>query len=62
MNHLEYYRRKAGLTQAELSEKIGADRSYIGKVENGKDMPGEKWKRVADILGCTVDELLGKTR
>ena len=33
--HLKEERRKAGLTQEQLAEKIGTKKSYISRVENG---------------------------
>ena len=33
--HLKEERRKAGLTQEQLAEKIGTNKSYISRVENG---------------------------
>ena len=33
---LKEERKKAGLTQAQLAEKIGTKKSYISRIENGK--------------------------
>lgn len=32
-------RKQAGLTQSELTDKIGADKSYISRVERGLTIP-----------------------
>lgn len=48
-------------TQLELARKIGVDRSTIAKWETGKSMPrAEMLPKLAECLGCTVDELLKK--
>ena len=61
MNHLKFYRKGAGLTLAELSEKTGIPESTINRVERGiRDINGQSWKVLAKALGCSIDELLGK--
>jgi HTH-type transcriptional regulator/antitoxin HipB len=45
---LRHYRTAAGLTQAELAEKTGLQRSYLSELENGKET--EQLKRVLRIL------------
>ena len=37
---IEEARKKANMTQAELAEKIGTNKSYISKIENGTIEPG----------------------
>lgn len=32
-------RKEAGVTQSELADKIGADKSYVSRVERGEIMP-----------------------
>lgn len=59
MNKLEHYRTKEGFTQAELAEKSGIDQAKISRVEKGiVDLTGQQWRVMAEIFGCTVDELL----
>ena len=59
MNSLRYYRELAGLTADELAAEIGVDRTQITKAEvGGYDLKGQNWKRAAEVLKCTVDELL----
>jgi len=36
---LEDARKKAHLTQSELAERIGSDKSYISRIEKGKTEP-----------------------
>ena len=52
-------REKSGLTQQELATALGVDQSTVCLWETGKTQPRAKLlPQVADILGCTVDELL----
>ena len=47
--------------QLELARKIGLDRTTIVKWETEKSMPrAETLQKLAECLGCTVDELLKK--
>lgn len=60
MNNLQTFRIKAGLTQAELADKTGINQSNICRVERGvADFNGQNWKIIAEVLECTIDELLG---
>ena len=57
----ESARKKAGLTQKELAEKMGVDQSAVSFWETGKRVPrGAKLLRLADVLDCTIDELFGR--
>lgn len=61
LNNLQHYRERRGLTQAELAGRAGVDRALISKAERGVlDLKGRCWLSIADALGCTVDELLGR--
>jgi transcriptional regulator with XRE-family HTH domain len=48
-----------GLSQVELSEKIGAGQQYIGHLETGriKTPPLKKLKRLANALNVSVGDL-----
>ena len=35
-------RKQAGLTQAQVAERMGVDQSYVAKLESGKRMPPTK--------------------
>lgn len=60
MNNLELFRKKAALTQSELSEKTAIPVSMICRAEKGvSDLKGQRWKVIAKVLGCSLDELLG---
>jgi len=47
------------MTQAELAKKIGVGQSAISQWENGYVAPRlDKLKLMADLFGCTLDELV----
>ncbi|MBK1659858.1 helix-turn-helix domain-containing protein [Paracraurococcus ruber] len=51
-------RAKTGLTQEELADRSGIDRSYIGGVERGERNPTlVVICKIADGLGLTLSEL-----
>lgn len=48
-------RKNAGLTQAELAERIGADKGYISRVERGLTIPTvSTFYKIAAAMGLTV--------
>lgn len=58
--NIAYYRKKANLSQNELSEKIGISRTYLASIE----APGmivsfstDTLFRIAEALGVTVRQL-----
>ena len=57
-NHLEELRRKAGLTQQELSEKAEVSRKSINAIENGIYVPSTVLAlKIAKTLKCKVEDL-----
>ncbi|MDR3140950.1 MAG: helix-turn-helix domain-containing protein [Tannerellaceae bacterium] len=53
---IEDVRKQSRITQTELGKRIGADRSYISKVENGKIEPKvSTFYRIASALGHSVE-------
>jgi len=49
-------RREARLTQAELAKRIGADKSYISRIEKGITVPSvATFYRIAAALGRSVE-------
>jgi transcriptional regulator with XRE-family HTH domain len=60
---LKKRRQQAGLTQGELAERIGKSQGYIGDLERGdrRGLTVTTLERLADVLGCTTDELLGRS-
>lgn len=46
-------------SQDELADKIGVTRQTLSKYETGESLPDiEKCKKIADIFGVTVDDLI----
>jgi DNA-binding XRE family transcriptional regulator len=53
---IEDARKRANLTQEELAERVGSNKSYISRVENGKTEPKvSTFYRIAGALGLSVD-------
>lgn len=49
-------RKEAGMTQSELADKIGADKSYISRVERGLTIPSiSTFYRMVSAMGRTVE-------
>lgn len=58
-NRLYALRKAAGLSQAQLGEKLHVTNKAVSKWENGRAMPGlDIVRQLADLLNVTVDELL----
>lgn len=52
-------RKKAGLTQMEVAKALGISDAAVCQWESGETMPtGKRMKEVAELYGCTVDDLL----
>ena len=57
---LTVLRTEAGLTRAELGERIGVAGRSIVNYENGERIPyGDVCAKMAEVFGITTDELLG---
>lgn len=53
------YRKECGLTQEEMAKRLGVTTPAVNKWENGESLPDiERCKRLADIFGVTVDDLI----
>lgn len=49
-------RKKEGMTQSQLAEKVGATKSYISRIEKGLIEPGVAlFFRIMEALGLRVD-------
>lgn len=49
-------RKESGMTQSELAAKIGADKSYISRVERGLTIPSiSTFYRMVSAMGLTVE-------
>ena len=59
--NLKYIRQQRGISQQELAEKIGTDRSTISRWENGEiDTPLEMAMKIAEILQISYYDFFGK--
>lgn len=45
---IRHYRKQAGLTQAELAERVGIDRTYLSRLEQGHET--EQLRRILAML------------
>jgi len=61
-NRIRHFRKLNGLTQEELSEKIGVENSTLGHIETGKNLPSmSRLPLIAEALNVEVFELfIGK--
>ena len=58
LNNLEELRKKAGLTQQELTEAAEVSRKSINAIENGVYVPSTVLAlKIAKTLGCKVEDL-----
>lgn len=54
-------RRRSGLSQEQLAEKIGVSRQAVSKWEGGLSTPGlDKLQALSDCFQVTIDELTGE--
>jgi transcriptional regulator with XRE-family HTH domain len=55
---IRFYRQQKKWSQEQLANKLGKNKSYISRVENGKERPNlEFLVSVADALGINVKDL-----
>jgi transcriptional regulator with XRE-family HTH domain len=60
-NFIAKYREEKKITQTDLAEKLGLNRSYFNTIEKGKRTPSlPVLKEIADILEVSIDSLLGR--
>ena len=58
-NRLLQLRKRAGLSQAQLGEKLGVSNKAVSKWENGRAKPGlDTVRSLANVLSVSVDSLL----
>ena len=61
--HLKELRKRAGLSQEEISERLGIKKSRYGTWERGERMLNlEQAFNCAVVLNCTIDEIAGLDR
>lgn len=57
--NIKYLRKRAGLSQEELAEKIDVSRQSVAKWENGESLPDIiKCRDLAMLFGTTIDNLI----
>ena len=58
---IKYYRKKLGLTQEELGNYVGAQKSAIAKYENGRieNLKRTTIEKLSELFGILPSELLG---
>lgn len=57
---VELYRRKCGILQADLAERLGVTQPMISRIERGEiRLNGELIITLAKLFGISTDELLG---
>lgn len=62
MVHIKDLRKKAGLTQMELSSMLGVTQATLSGWETGKYQPdNDSLLRLSDILNASIDYILGRT-
>ena len=60
--HLLEYRKRAGYSQKDMSEKLLIEEPLYSQYENGTAEPGlDMLVSIADVLKCSLDELLGRS-
>ena len=59
--NIRFYRKLLGLTQEELSNRLGGKKSLVSNYENGYSVPDIfTLIKLADIFDVTLDELVGR--
>ncbi len=63
MTELKKIRDRHGISQEAISQALGVSRSAVAMWETSEAYPrGKTLARLADFLGCTIDELYGRGR
>lgn len=59
---IKHYRNSIKITQADFAQRLGVTGASVSAYENGTRLPSyEVLVRIANILGITTDDLLGRT-
>jgi transcriptional regulator with XRE-family HTH domain len=59
--NLERERKRAGLTQEELAEKLGVKQALISQYENGVKLPTIQLAvKIAKLFGTTCEEMVAR--
>lgn len=58
---IQVLRENAGLTRLEVASRLGLDKSTVSHWEKGAAIPrADKLPLLADMFGCSIDELYGR--
>lgn len=58
-HYIKEWRKFRGLTQLQLAERIGIDKGYVSKIENGRRRYDQPFlEATAEILRCEVPDLI----
>lgn len=61
MSNIKRIRLEKGISQQELAAKAGVSQPFIHDLENeNRNAKPETMERIAQALGCTVDDLKGE--
>ena len=57
-NNISTFRKKEGMTQVELANKLGIQRTYLSEIETGKATPSMKLSmRISLLLRQPMDKI-----
>ena len=60
--NIKEMRQRNSWTQEELAEKIGIKQSMVAQIERGtKTLTVPLGKQIAEVFGCTLDDLINET-
>lgn len=63
MEGIKQKREALNITQKQLADRMGVERSTVAKWEAGAAFPAAaKLPKLAEVLGCTVSELYAKAQ
>lgn len=61
-NHVKMYRKKQGLTQADLANRVGLNIRQIQKIENGEvqteNITLKTMQAIAQVFNAKIDDLI----
>lgn len=63
MEGIKQKREALNITQKQLADRVGVERSTVAKWEAGAAFPAaSKLPKLAEVLGCTVGDLFAKAQ
>ena len=58
-NSIRFYRKKMGIKQQELADRIKISRTYLSYIENGYELPSIKiLEEIALAINCNIGQLI----